>query len=66
MGEFAVNAASIVAMVGALVDAAREAPQVVSAIEGVFRSLAAQEDPTPALKELEAAAAAHELGIPWP
>lgn len=60
------SAASLVALVGSLVDAVREAPQLVSAIEDVFSSLRNHEDPTPALKHLEAAAAAKELGIEWP
>jgi hypothetical protein len=57
------NAASIVAMVGALTDAVREAPAVILAIEEVFATLRTGDDVTPAVKHLEAVAAAHALDI---
>jgi hypothetical protein len=58
--------ASLLAAVSAIVETVREAPQLVSAVEEVFAALRSKEDPAPAMRRLEAAAAAHELGIPWP
>lgn len=58
--------AEIVATVSAVVEAVKEAPALVSAVESVFKALSSKQDPTPALKHLEAVAAAKELGIPYP
>lgn len=60
------SAADIVAAVSAIVAAVREAPQLVLAVKGVFEALETGNDPTPAVKHLEAVAAAKELGIDYP
>lgn len=57
------NAASIVAMVTAVVDAVRDAPEVIQAIEELFATLRTGDDVTPAVRHLEAVAAAKALGI---
>lgn len=57
------NAATIVSMATVLVDAVREAPAVIQAIEELFATLRTGDDVTPAVRHLEAVAAAHALGI---
>jgi hypothetical protein len=61
-----VSTAEILAAVNAIVAAVKEYPALARAVEGVFSSLGAKEDPTPAVKHLEAVAAARALGIPYP
>lgn len=60
------SAAQLVAAVTALVEAVKEAPELVSAVKGVLDALEKGYDATPAVKHLEAVAAAKELGIPYP
>ena len=55
--------AEVVAAVSAIVAAVKEVPELVSAVEGVFNALSMKQDPSHALKHLEAVAAAQALGI---
>lgn len=55
--------AEILAIGNALVSLIKEAPEVFHAIEGVFASVKAKQDPTPAMKHLQAVAEARALGI---
>lgn len=57
------NAATIVSMASVLLDAVREVPAVIQAIEELFATARTGDDTTPAIKHLEAVAAAAALGI---
>lgn len=57
--------AELVAALGAIVEAVKEVPELVSAAESVFNALSSKRDPSPALKHFEAVAAAKALGIPY-
>lgn len=60
------SASQVLAAVTSLVTIIKEAPELVSAIKAVLDDLEHGHDTTPALKHLEAVAAAKELGIPYP
>ena len=54
---------AFVAALTALVELAKEAPELASAVEGVFNALTSKQDPTPAMKHAQAVAEALELGL---
>jgi hypothetical protein len=57
--------AELVAALGAIVEAVKEFPELVIAVEGLFGAVSRKEDLTPAMKHLEVVAAAKALGIPF-
>lgn len=57
------NAATAVEAIDSIVSLAKQVPELISAIEGIFEAIKAGNDPTPAIKAAQVAAAEKFLGI---